>query len=187
VAEQPRHSRRLHVLWAICISTLAALALFCWLVVVPVWQTRSAVYTIIDQTQPFGGSGTGPSYVAAELQEGIRKLGGPRKAARRIGDFLAMPLWLRRSSGRTVEDWTLLRLLERCGPEGVAGLVTMSKNGCCFPVRHEAVEILGRLGPQARPAVPELRELLKHEDKDLRQTAADALKKIKAAQEEQKR
>jgi HEAT repeat protein len=50
---------------------------------------------------------------------------------------------------------------------------------------YMAARALGRIGPPAREAVPDLRDLLSAEDPHLRATAAEALKRIdpKAAHE----
>jgi len=55
-----------------------------------------------------------------------------------------------------------------------------------FKVRSDAVAVLGRLGIAAKETVPALEELLKDKDPSVRQAAAEALKKIKAAQEQKK-
>ena len=46
-------------------------------------------------------------------------------------------------------------------------------------VRGDAVEALGRIGPDAKMAVPALNELLKDANESVRKAAAEALEKIK--------
>jgi HEAT repeat protein len=48
-------------------------------------------------------------------------------------------------------------------------------------VRRNAAEALGRVGPEARPAVPLLVQALKDEDSDVQDAAAEALKRIDPA------
>jgi vesicle coat complex subunit len=53
-------------------------------------------------------------------------------------------------------------------------------------IRGAAATALGRLGPKAKAAVPDLERLLEDKVPTVRQAAAEALKKIKAAQEKAK-
>ena len=46
------------------------------------------------------------------------------------------------------------------------------------PVRHRAVEVIRDMGPAASDAVPVLTKLTEDEDPDVRQAAAEALRKI---------
>ncbi len=48
-------------------------------------------------------------------------------------------------------------------------------------VRWSAVQALGEIGPEARPTVPLLRALLKHNSEELREAAAEALRQIEPA------
>jgi len=60
----------------------------------------------------------------------------------------------------------------------VPGLVTTLKESKDPNLRYWAAESLGRLGHQARPAVPALAEALKDEDKNVRMGAAYALAEL---------
>jgi HEAT repeat protein len=45
--------------------------------------------------------------------------------------------------------------------------------------RWLAIEVLGRVGPEAKAAIPALTELLKDKDEGVRKAASEALDKIK--------
>lgn len=68
----------------------------------------------------------------------------------------------------------LIELLEHPGPWGGQG----------WCVRFRAAEALGRIGADAKPAIPALREALTDDHEDVREAAAEALGKIAPAAKE---
>jgi HEAT repeat protein len=64
----------------------------------------------------------------------------------------------------------LVRVLEESNLDGTRG-----ENE-----RYMAARALGRIGPAAKPALPELKKLLRHTDPMLALTAAEAIKAIEA-------
>jgi hypothetical protein len=211
-ADQPQtkpRSRRLHVLWAIALTLLLGLGLFCWLVVVPVWRVRSALERIsAEQEWSFGQP---QSWVSGNPSEEIDRLGGPQKAARAIGLYLRMPRSI------SSERWLAVYLLKHCGSAGAPELLR-ALNEDEMVVRilaarslpevmpaDEAVphmihmlereidndyvvldmcEEFGEMGPKAREAIPILEKIQRgsYVSRDAPSTAAEALKKIKTKQ-----
>jgi len=49
------------------------------------------------------------------------------------------------------------------------------------PAQRTAAKALGEIGPAAKAALPALQDLLKHEDKFVRQAATEAVRQINAA------
>jgi HEAT repeat protein len=67
--------------------------------------------------------------------------------------------------------------LGRMGPAAVPALIQALQNPD-VSVRRKAVEVLGRVGPDAKDAVPELVKLLDDPDEDVRKSAARTLGRI---------
>jgi HEAT repeats/PBS lyase HEAT-like repeat len=97
-------SRKIYMLWGVCICTLVILALFCWLVVVPVMEVHSAIGRLKSgATKAMRGWAKRPSPAAYwvvtsdeapwELasKEGVVPLGGPERAARAVSLYLRVP------------------------------------------------------------------------------------------------
>src|SRR5262249_36020139 len=79
-------------------------------------------------------------------------------------------------SGRGDAAFTLWQI-DRQTPATVARLLSGVKDP--NPVtRYQAICYLGEMGPEARPAIPVLRELLKAKDRDCRRLAGEVLKKV---------
>ena len=66
------------------------------------------------------------------------------------------------------------------GPASPAG----PQPGTFSRIRKSTAEALGRIGPEAKEAVPALERLLKDSDGDVRKAAAEALEKIRGPGEE---
>jgi len=99
--DQPQpnpRSRKIYVLWGIAISTLVALGLVCWLVVVPVLEVRSFVQDPGSSEKPMD-----------EL------LGGEKRAAERLAAYARMPSWIVPQQDR----WSSVLLLSNCGESGL--------------------------------------------------------------------
>ena len=77
---KPR-SRKIYVLWSIALTLLLAAALFCWLVVVPVWQVRTV---LAEGNITVGKDSRGPA--------AVRQLGGPEATAQRLRSYLRLPV-----------------------------------------------------------------------------------------------
>jgi HEAT repeats len=186
---KPR-SRKMYILWAIALALLLALGASCWLVVVPVWRASSALNRIsltrVEMTAatlaPGGlynvemdkGPLTGPRAMSSDKAiELLFKTRG--KAIVCLRAYLTMP---RRFSPRRIEA---LYVLGHCRAPAVP-LLERSLADKNAEVRCAAAWALGNIGPDARHAVPGLRGLLEDEDWYVREAAAEALKKIKAAE-----
>jgi HEAT repeat protein len=63
---------------------------------------------------------------------------------------------------------------------GIAALTDALGKGYSEYVRWSAVEALGEIGPEARAAVPQIQDLLKHPRPEMREAAAEALRRIEA-------
>ncbi len=90
----------------------------------------------------------------------------------------------------TDADWRVGRVaaeaLGQIGPdarEAIPALIRLITETGYGGVRNDAAGALGRIGPDAREAIPELTQLLSDPSWGVRETAREALKKIKAAQE----
>ena len=77
----------------------------------------------------------------------------------------------------------LWKLTSVAGKRSVPYLVTALDDEGWY-VARSAVLLLGRLGPQARGAIPALTTALRHESESVRHAAADALKKIQGERPE---
>jgi hypothetical protein len=188
---KPR-SRRLYILWAIALTLLLCLALFCWLVVVPVWQVRNAVECA--------------EFVVTEEdgQRLVAELGGAERAARRLDSFIRLPSWatgIRDSDGISGPYYTsprdkYIRLLSYCDEPGVHVLARLSNH----PSEAMAKEARGMLEyiaygvgvfpgrtSHAEPSSPgtgidpSVEFANSGVRKQVRYVAAEALRKIKAA------
>ena len=84
--------------------------------------------------------------------------------------------------------WDAAMFLEKCGPEAtnaapaLAELLLKDENN---RLRGKAAMALGQIGPQAKAAIPALKQALQDEYKNVRDAAAEALKKIDPAGGEQ--
>jgi HEAT repeat protein len=104
-----RRSKRLYILWAVALTLLISTALFCWLVVVPVWQVRKALSRCHRQYPP--------DVVKDSHEDVIRDLGGKHAAANKIRLYLRMPAFL--TEGRPVA----VVLLGNCGDNALPTLL----------------------------------------------------------------
>jgi HEAT repeats len=200
LVNQPR-SRRLYILWAIALTLLLSLGLFCWLVVVPVWRVHAAL-------QDLGPLGSRGCITISTVRETVERIGGQQSAGHAIRLYLQVP---RRTS---VHKRKTALLLRECTPDiAVPTLINLLEDAD-YLVRADAMRSLGGFGPAAATAVPMLKgarhsriptirravaetlgeighanavpvleEMLKDAHPDIRASAAEALKKIKAKQE----
>jgi len=98
-------------------------------------------------------SGSGDAFFDEKCPPYIRRMGGPDRAAARLGVYLRLPRkWTREPRA---ERWPVVyRLLGYCGRAGLAHL----RNALDEKPLPDATAIwaLGQLGPEAREVVPEL-------------------------------
>ena len=82
-----RLALRLYWLWGVSLAVLVALAIFCWLVVVPVWQVRSVLSSMPVKNY-------GPL---------IERLGGNASATKKLYGYILKPDWLAPDKPRSIE------------------------------------------------------------------------------------
>ena len=169
-------SRNLYLLWGVCISILAAFALFCWLVVAPVMRVREEV---------MGVTGVEVSYVYSRLEdvlplfsvdalagkESIEVLGGESRAAYALSLYLNTPRFL------APDQHKAAALLGFCGKFGVGPARSALKDDR-LRVRAHAAMAISRVGPDASDAVPELTSVLDDPSELVRDCACRALGSI---------
>ncbi len=201
-APKPR-SKRIYVYWGVALAVLLTLGLFCWLVVVPVLETRAIVERFHLASQAYPTTNRLPDPTAA-----VQALGGGEAALPRLQTYLRLP---RALAPHRIDATSLIPF---CGERALPALVDLLEDE--EPgVRCLAIMQVGQLGGQsaaislvpllrheddatralaalelgdlrAPGAVGPLRKLLSDANPKVRQVAAEALKKIKAAQEKKK-
>ena len=151
-AEQPTSAQPLRpwrpmAAWTVGILLAAGLAWFAGAVVMPVWQTKRVVYRY--------------NHTIADVNplDAVDELGGPRKAARRLGLFVRMPRWITGPDDPGSADGgdrlVAINLLGFCGKVAVPALIKElhSPSPMC---RAHAARSLGIIGPDAQAALPDL-------------------------------
>jgi hypothetical protein len=116
-----RRSRRMYVLWAIALTLLISTALFCWLVVVPVWQVGPHLAKLSEMRSAAGGRD--PFAYSTALDDTVRNLGGPALTSRRLANYLRYPQWVAPYRGEA------FHVLMKCGEQGEAALRQLMKHG----------------------------------------------------------
>jgi len=173
-----RKSRRLYWLWGIALTLLLGLALFCWLVVVPVWQVRRV-------TQEFATSGFRDGYFSSSKQAAphIEDLGGAGPGARKLALYLRAPRWVEgaHSKGHAYSTYVLLAY---CGKDGLAELVGLLEDGREYE-RQSALLGLMVFGVNYKrttygDTVSCLEPLLEDDDPEVRELGAKAIELIKS-------
>jgi hypothetical protein len=115
-AKDRDRSKQIYVLWGVGFAVLAALGAFCWLVVGPVMEADAAAEELsrsIAHEMLSSPERTAPV---------IARLGGPEKAARKLGIFLRMP---KRVSAPSEKRASAVTLLSYCGKPGLAELIVL--------------------------------------------------------------
>jgi hypothetical protein len=161
------------ILWSVALALLLAAGLFCWLVVVPVWQVRTVVRVYAKES--YGNRLiTSPPLPGSPEMVAVRRLGGGSEAARKLS------LFLRYQGVTTPLGRVAVSLLGFCGESAVPTLARIILQEDAS-LRMIAVRGLGEIGGER--AVVLLKTALKDQDKDVRQAAAEALSKIRGEAE----
>jgi HEAT repeat protein len=171
-----RRSRKVYILWGIALTLLLSAALFCWLVVVPVWQVRNVIRSYRHRISTLSGK-TLPNTLALNSQgnqeatESVTQLGGPPAAIGKLRLYIKCPASL------APHRPTAVSMLGYCGKTAVPELLILL-NHEDKEVRYEAA---GALGVIAAPeAVEPLCGALKDENDMVRMSAAQALGEFKS-------
>jgi HEAT repeat protein len=150
-----KKSRKVYVLWATALTLLISTALFCWLVVVPVWQTRAVVRRCFEREM--------------DLRTALQRLGGPERALPKLRLYLCMP----RAIAPSHEKGCAVYLVGFCGKGSLPALLEVL--GDQDPVlRLWAAETLCRTDHEAFALTP-LMQALRDPDRDVRRVAARAI------------
>ena len=157
----PSRSKRIYVLWGVALALLLTGGLLCWKVVVPVWRVRTEVQACREQA----------------LRSTVSRL--TSKNLSRNTDGARAILTAVNEAHRSLAQASIARL---GGAEVAARKLALylSMPGMNAVDRRWAVVVLENCGQCAES---HLDKLAGDEDPDVRQAAAEALKKIKAAQE----
>jgi len=141
--------------WGVALALLVAVGLVCWLVVVPVMHTRTAVARCRRNTD----------FIRREIEH----LGGPEAAVDQLSLYVRLPEFLAPHRG------TAVVMLGTCGgpaKTAVPLLITLLQEED-EGLRSNAAEALGRIGD--RRAVEHLIKVLRNKEDPVRRDAATAL------------
>jgi hypothetical protein len=138
--------------------------LLCWLVVVPVLEVRAAV----------------SEYVNGNLnpEEAVERLGGQEQAGAKLATYMRLPGWLAPHK----HDKNVPSLPGHCGRAGAPALILLLDDSDT-EVLEQTLYWLCYMEQVPMEARGKLEKLTNHDDERVRQAAAEALRKIKAAGE----
>jgi HEAT repeat protein len=163
-ADTPKkRSRGICVLWGVALTLLVCVATFCWLVVVPVLQVRSQLFSD-SQGSNHGGLG-----------QMVEELGGKEETVRKVRLYLWAPEWLT-GGGR---DRAAI-LLSKCGEPAVPLLRQLLKSDCS-DARFCAARALRDIGTLAAPAAGDLAAALLDRNSEVRLQVELALGRLGSA------
>jgi hypothetical protein len=168
--DQAGHGRRVYAWWAVGLGLLAALGLFCWLFLKPFLETLAALAELAKVPRSSMLSRDDGKFEEALLAT-IGRLGGERRAIRRLGLYTRMPERLAPEQGLAVE------LLGRCGPGAVPEILRVARHHDA-QVRAKAMNGLSRLRPDTSEAVAVLATGLKDPSEIVRGNAGYALRAL---------
>lgn len=142
------------ILWSAAIVLALALAWFVGAVVIPAYQVHSTIRNIHAILYR-------PTSEPLNADSFVKVLGGPEHAARKLSIYLRLPkkLICRTRPPPDDERAIAIELLAACGKPGVGPLIREMKHPEPY-MRMLAASALGRIGPDARAAVPALIEAL---------------------------
>jgi HEAT repeats len=161
-AKKPR-SRKIYILWAIALTLLLALGLFCWLVVVPVWQVRST-HNELRQV-------SFQERIPSEFRMVVSRLGGGQVATVKLDQYI------RSSSSMATRKLEAVVALGYCGRPAVDVLLKIDDSKIHHRIDFRIMS-LGLIGPEAEDAVPFLIRTLKGNDRFASSASATALGRI---------
>jgi hypothetical protein len=138
-----RRSRKVYVLWGIALTLLVSTAIFCWLVVVPVWQVRTIVRASLPKTKLGKGEWKAAALAARE------RLGGCPAACKKLSAYLSLP------EGIAPRREFAAFALGFCGKRAGRQLLTCLRDADT-DVRVNAAGSLARLGESGSGAVPHI-------------------------------
>ena len=143
------------ILWIAGIVLALALAWFIGAVVIPAYQVHSTIRDL------HGTLYRRPTSEPLNADPLLKVLGGPERAAWKLSIYLRLPKRLICRTRPPPEDERAIaiELLVACGKPGVGPLIRELKHPEPY-IRMLAASALGRIGPDAREAVPALIELL---------------------------
>ena len=157
--QPPGDARRVYVWYGIAFGALAALALFCWLLLRPLLMARQ-----VSKLQALVSSGL-------EEQDALQELGGRERAVRTLSLYMRLP-------NRIAPDKdTTALLLGHCGQEAVPAL-TAALTDPNVHVRLQALTSLARLGARPKEALPVAIAVLADPDWHHRIVAIDAIREF---------
>jgi hypothetical protein len=142
------------ILWSAAIVLALALAWFVGAVVIPAYQVHSTIRNIHAILYR-------PTSEPLNVAPLVKVLGGPERAAWKLSIYLRLPKKLICRSRPPPDDERAIaiELLAACGKPGVGPLIRELKHP--EPdMRKLAASALGRIGPEAREAVPVLIQAL---------------------------
>ncbi len=146
-----KRSRKVYILWTVALSTLVALGLMCWLVVVPYVQARRAVVHCVSHPGDLSGHGVSTHHATVSfqsLQNGVGRLGGEEAAVRKLSVYLRFPHRL--TPHRPIGALMLGVCGKRAGPE----LMRLLRHDDNWVVRWRAADALAEIrDPRASEAL----------------------------------
>jgi len=162
----PDRSRRAAIFATLGIVVILGLAVFL-IAVLPLWQTHREV------RRSAGSAVFATAFKEALAHKAIARLGGPERAMNRLMAYLRLPDWIKPDrAGATL-------LLGWCGPRAMPVLLqTFNDPNANTSLLLSAIEALGRIGPEAKEAVPALIKTLEDKDWNVRVCTAWALGQI---------
>jgi hypothetical protein len=174
----PDRSRRVYVLWAVGFAFLAALGLFCLLVLLPIAEVRRVLES--SNIPP-------PSCLIAraEAEPAITILGGSVPAARKLALYLRAPRWALRQHSFEGDREAASILLGHCGRPGLQRIVAMLESSDWY------LQVCGNLGlcgffqspdcNEVRTDPEHRQKVLESLDPETRELAARALRALELA------
>jgi HEAT repeats len=179
-SEPVKSSKRLYILWAVALTLLLAIGLFCWLVIVPVYRTG----TVIGDS--FGEVSQNPATKYAQDPDGItralERLGGREQALAKLSQYYRWQIFAE-SSGSSPESHKkglAVLLMGYCGPQARDTLLRASEDPNSN-VRLAAIYSLGTIALEVPDAFLDLKRLQRSEDPLVQLEAERALKRVQTA------
>ena len=151
--------RRRRIALAVLAALTAAFWLACLLFVFPALELRATIQRFHEDGRTwyeahfFAPPEKKEAWRDRRARKTIKELGGPARAARRLGAYLRLPRWFAAHRHHAAD------VLGGCGAAGVPELVRALDDGDAR-VRAWAIRSLGKIGPDAREALAPLERML---------------------------